>query len=184
MARAPTRDIEAMVQTVDEKHVRVPFFAQQRPRPIGEASASVTRQVRGTAIGLGLDDPCDEHPSTGSPLVDEQTADESPRQDKGVAGVPRARVAMGAKRSGVVGESRHGADVTQAGDGRRRRRRRRRTRGPNVCPDRAGPRSRSRRSRAGIVARARLAHGSCRPRGAGRLYRRPLTQRADPSPPA
>jgi hypothetical protein len=121
MASAATRDIEAMVQTVNEKHIRVPFFAQERPRPIGQAGASVTRQVRGAAVGLGLDDPSDEHATGGSPLVDEQTAHESSRQDKGVAGVPRARLATGPKRSGVIGQPCHGADVTRARDRRRRR---------------------------------------------------------------
>jgi hypothetical protein len=122
--RAPARNVEAVVQAVDEKHIPVPFLAQQRSRSIGEAGTSVTRQVGGTAVGLGLDDSSDECRSSGPPLVDEHAANQSPRQDQGVAGVPRARVAISAKGTkgtnggGVSGHARHGAGVTRGGDGR------------------------------------------------------------------
>jgi hypothetical protein len=90
-ARSLARDVEAIVHSVNEKHVRVTLLPHQGAGPLGKPHSGMTGQVGRAPIRLGLDDPRNQRLTPVALLVNEKTPEKLPRDDQSVACVPQAR---------------------------------------------------------------------------------------------
>jgi hypothetical protein len=97
---AMTRHVEAVVHSVNEKHVRMTFFAQENARALGQTGTRVTRKVARAPVCLGFHDARHEASTAATRLVHKNTSDKTASYRNRFSRVPCPRQACGAKGGG------------------------------------------------------------------------------------
>ena len=89
------RHVEAIVHSIDEKNVRVPFLSQKRPRAFRQSRTRVASEIARASVGLRLDDARHERRVSASEFMNDEAPDERPRNGRSVSSKPRPWQSLG-----------------------------------------------------------------------------------------